>query len=196
MSSPNSREHFLDKIERGARRNEEQYWGCSQAVVDALQRSFGIGDKDVLRSASALAGGVASQREVCGALLGAIMAVGLMCGRSEFVNGTVARESEPYLEARARAASICERFEARFGSLRCADVWASVRGDEYQEFARFDTIEALEGHDKCGEVTGAAARIAAEAMLEPKETFQKAMDALAAEVAVARALLKREEGEN
>ena len=172
------RRESLDMIEREARENELEFWGCSQAVLDVLQRHFEIGNENVFGAASALAGGVAS-KEICGALLAGIMAIGLTYGSSELVEGTAARESQEYLEARARTIELCERYRERFGSLRCCDVWVSVRGEDYKEYSGLNSLEALEDHDACGEVTGAAARMAAEILLQPTEDFRTEMDAMA-----------------
>ena len=182
---------FFDAIEHEAHDSEIECWGCSQAVLYSLQKNFNIGNVNVFGSASALAGGVAAEKEVCGALLGAIMAIGLMYGRERFEEGTIARESEEYLEARARTIKLCEGFRNKFGSLRCGDVWVNVRGSDYKEYKGFDSVEALEDHDKCGEVTGATARMAAEILLQPTEDFRDEMNAMAEEVAEARKMQKK-----
>lgn len=67
-----------------------------------------------------------------------------------------------------RASKLCDRFKEKFGSLRCVDVMVSVGR---KEFPRFNTIEAFEEHAKCEHVTGPAARLAAEIILQPTELF-------------------------
>jgi C_GCAxxG_C_C family probable redox protein len=184
------REQLLDRVGRRAFDNEVNYWGCSQAVLDSLQHHFNIGSEEVFKSASALAGGVGARKEACGALLGGVMAIGLLYGRAKYVDGQIARESTEYLEAQARAGKLCDRFLEKFGSMRCCDVSVNVRGDHYKVFQRYDTVEALEDHDECADVVGESARMAAEVILEPTEVFKPEMDALAAEVVEARKLLK------
>jgi C_GCAxxG_C_C family probable redox protein len=183
----------LDQIEREAQNNEVIYWGCSQAVLDTLQRHFNIGNKEVFKAASGLAGGVGAKQEACGALVGCVMAIGLMFGREEYKKGTIARESHEFLEAQVRAGKFCDRFKDKFGGLRCGDVRANVLGEEFREFTKLDTVKALMDHDRCGEITGAAARMAAEIMMEPEELFRADIDALMAEVAPARKLQKEED---
>ena len=63
--------------------NNDRYSGCSQAVLGALQQEFGIGDLESFKSATVLAGGVADRGETCGALIGALMGLGLVIGRQK-----------------------------------------------------------------------------------------------------------------
>src|SRR4030042_5502233 len=59
----------------------ENMSGCSQAVLAALQEGLSIGDTQSLKAATAFAGGMARRGESCGALVGALMALGLEEGR-------------------------------------------------------------------------------------------------------------------
>src|SRR5512143_1490180 len=73
----------------------ENMSGCSQAVIAALQEGLNIGDAQSLRAATAFAGGMARRGESCGALVGALMALGLEEGREKLedlpkLQGTVA----------------------------------------------------------------------------------------------------------
>ncbi|OGO19334.1 MAG: hypothetical protein A2Z14_01385 [Chloroflexi bacterium RBG_16_48_8] len=165
------KEHLQQAIERDAYNNELNYWGCSQAVLGALQRNLDIGNKDVFAAATGFAGGVAKNQEVCGALLGGIMAIGLVYGRREFEEGKVGHEQRTFLEAQDRSAWLCEKFKERFGTLLCRELRTKVGrkplGDENHHY----TLEGFENHVKCGDVTGAIARLAAEVILESSEPY-------------------------
>jgi C_GCAxxG_C_C family probable redox protein len=165
------RKEFLDQIEADCREVEENYWGCSQVVTDTLQRQLNIGNKEVFMSATGFAGGVAGNQEVCGALIGGIMVIGLVYGREAFEHGKVAHEQTGFLETRARAKLLCDKFADQFGSMKCGDVRNSVGriplGDENYLY----TVEGVKNHSKCGDVTGFTARIAAEIMLTPSDAF-------------------------
>jgi C_GCAxxG_C_C family probable redox protein len=82
--------------EIGAKAHEyEKKNGCSQAVLAALQEGLSIGDLQSFKAATALAGGAARRGETCGAVLGALMSLGLYEGREHFedvakLNNTVA----------------------------------------------------------------------------------------------------------
>lgn len=73
---------LIHKIGRKACENDK-YGGCSQAVIAALFDGLNIGNKDVLKSATALPGGGGWRGETCGALLGALMTVGIIMGRDK-----------------------------------------------------------------------------------------------------------------
>jgi C_GCAxxG_C_C family probable redox protein len=165
------RKEFLDQIEADCRDVEKKYWGCSQVVTDTLQRQLDIGNKEVFMAATGFAGGVAGNREVCGALIGGIMAIGLVYGREAFEPGKVAHEQPGFLETRERSKMLCEKFVERFGSMKCADVRNAVGriplGDENYLY----TVEGVKNHSKCGDVTGTTARLTAEIMLKPSDGF-------------------------
>ena len=188
--SKKEKEKLARRIEQDAHDNEVIYWGCSQAVFDSLQRNFDLEDGKAFKAASAFAGGVAGMREVCGALLGGVMAIGLAYGRANFEPGKITREQPAFLEASIRSRILCERFRETFGTLRCCDLKVSIRGDDYKEYPRFDTLESFEDHAKCGDVTGPAARLAAQILLEPTELFMDEMNDLALDIVKVRKLQK------
>ena len=99
------------------------------------------------------------------------MAIGLAYGRGKYETGKVAMEQPDFNEALVRANKFGERFKEKFGSLRCGDIKLSIRGVDHDEHSRITTIEGFEDHKKCGDVTGPAARLAAEIILQPTELF-------------------------
>ena len=90
------KDELISSIEYDANFNEVHYHGCSQAVLDAMQKNLGIGNVEVFKSASAMAGGICSMGEVCGAVTGGIMAIGLVYGREPT---RLYREGRPELPA-------------------------------------------------------------------------------------------------
>jgi len=173
--SEDAKEKLIAKIEQDARYNEVKYFGCCQVVLDALQRNLDIGNGGAFRAASGLLGGVAMAREVCGALVGGVMGIGLVYGRASLTTENVGPENLKFLETRVRGSRLCERFREKFGSLRCADVMVSVGR---KGFPRFNTLEAFEDHAKCEKVTGPASGFAAEIILQPTELFTDEINAL------------------
>ena len=190
--SEEEKEELIRKIEQDAHDNEIKYFGCSQVVLDALQRHLNIGNGGAFKAASALAGGVATKREVCGALIGGVMAIGLAYGRAKFEAGKVGREQPDYVEAQVRATRLCDRFRERFGSPICRFVRYSVREPGFKEHTNYDTIEQFEDHAKCGDVTGPTARLAAEIILQPTESFVAEINAKLEEIAQVRKLQKQQ----
>ena len=169
---PEANERLVKEVAESAARNEINYWGCSQAVIAALQDSLKLGNPDVFRAATAFAGGIASNREACGALIGGVMAIGLASGREHYVPGKVGTEQPELVECSARARLFCDRFRQEFGSLRCGEIRAGMGFNQDAKVTAM-TPETFRAHDKCGEVAGAAARLAAGVILEPPERFAK-----------------------
>ena len=168
---------WVEKIERSGYDNEMQYWGCSQAVLGALQTHLELGDQDVFAAATGFAGGVAKNQEVCGALLGGIMAIGVAYGRREFESGKVGHEQRTFLEAQNRSARLCEKFKAEFGTLYCRDIRVLVGRIPLGDEQNYYTLEGFENHAKCADVTAAAARLTAEVLFEKSDQYDEEINA-------------------
>ena len=101
-----------EAFEKGAQ-VEQTYGGCGQCVLYALIESGLDISKDVFRAASGMAAGVGRQGETCGAVAGAMIALGMRFGfnaenasvRKEIMNG--------------KRAAYAERFCASHGCLNC-----------------------------------------------------------------------------
>ena len=164
------KEKLLRTIEQEACDNEIKYWGCSQAVLDTLQRHLKIGNGDTFKAATAFAGGIASNREACGALVGCVMAIGLAYGRTKYEAGKIGPEQADLVECSIRARKFCDRFRESLGGLRCSEVRAALGFDPKVKEVKL-TPETFKDHEKCGQVTVTAARLATEIILEPLEIY-------------------------
>lgn len=60
-----------------------QGYNCSQAVFGAYAQRYGIEKDTAMRIAASFGGGMGRMREVCGALSGALMVVGMETGATE-----------------------------------------------------------------------------------------------------------------
>lgn len=175
--TPAEKQQLITAIRHEAHDNEVLYWGCSQAVLSALQKHLNLGTSESFKAVTALAGGVARSREVCGAVLGAVVAIGLAYGRGQYESGKVGFEQPDFIESLLRGKKFCDRFKEKFGSLRCADIVSKIRGADWN-YPRYNTIERLENHARCGYVTGTAAAFAAEVILEPRAAFEAEIDSI------------------
>ena len=117
----------------------------------------------VFKAASALAGGVAVQGETCGALTGAILAIGCVVGRERL------EDIEQYQRAKEPAKEMFHRFREEIGQTLCAEIHKVRYGRTYrladpQEARAF---HEMGGHSRtgCPEVCGVAARTAADIIL-------------------------------
>src|SRR5674476_344196 len=61
-------------------------FNCSQSVFSVFAEDFGLTKDSCLKLASPFGGGIARMQETCGAVTGALMAIGLKYGKGE--NGT------------------------------------------------------------------------------------------------------------
>jgi C_GCAxxG_C_C family probable redox protein len=91
-------------------------FNCAQSVFSSFAPELGLERKIALKVATPFGGGIARMGEVCGAVTGAMMGIGLNDGMSE----------EEDLEAKERTYGICQelasRFKARNGSIKCRDL--------------------------------------------------------------------------
>jgi len=152
----------------------DQFSGCSQSVLLALQEGLSIGDKESFMAATVLSGGVARRGETCGALLGALMAVGLVDGRKRMQDTTV------YEKACADADKLATEFqhhlEAEFGIKKplettlCCDIQKGIYGKSFdlRDTKQREAFYACGGHsdEGCYKVCGIAAEVAAEKLLK------------------------------
>jgi C_GCAxxG_C_C family probable redox protein len=80
----------------------------------AVSQQLGTKSELIPRIATAFGGGIGGRGEVCGAVVGSVMAIGLKHGREE--------PSQPNEQAYALAQEFCRRFEEETGSLSCRDL--------------------------------------------------------------------------
>jgi C_GCAxxG_C_C family probable redox protein len=90
-------------------------FNCSQSLLSAFGERFGLERKLALKLGSGFGGGIAAGGDICGALSGAIMALGLKYGSAE-VDKTA--KAEMYRKTRL----LEEEFKLRTGSLYCRDL--------------------------------------------------------------------------
>lgn len=88
-------------------------YNCSQSVFSVFAPDFGISKDLSLRLAGPLGAGIARRQETCGAVTGALLALGLKYGKGE--NGT----DEDKKIAYAVSQDFIKDFEAQFGSIVC-----------------------------------------------------------------------------
>ena len=168
-----ARDDFVREVARKAQ-EYDKHSGCSQSVLLALQEAFGIGDQQSFKAASVLAGGIARQGETCGAVIGALMALGLVMGREEM------EDTGQYRKAMGPAQEIIEDFQrelqAQFefsGGLKtsiCRDVQKAIYGRSFDMTDAEDYQAFLDagghGDSGCPKVCAVAAQVGAQKLLE------------------------------
>lgn len=159
---------LIEEIGNAAYRYEKQYHGCSQCGLKALQEHLSLGDELTFKAASAFAGGVARMGDMCGALTGGIMAIGLAFGRDKM---ELMSDQPQWLRAPELSGEFYERFRNEFGSVKCREIQESIFGryfDFRQAEVREKLFEAAGGYEKCPEVVKKAAQITAEIILRER----------------------------
>jgi C_GCAxxG_C_C family probable redox protein len=88
-------------------------YNCAEAVLLALSEKFSTETPLIPRIATGFGGGIGRSGNVCGALSGAIMAIGLRIGCDK------AEEKEKRYTAYNTALQMIKEFEKEFGSINC-----------------------------------------------------------------------------
>lgn len=168
MSKEPAREELLDKVEETASKCERELHGCGRCALAALMQCFELGDKTsadlILKAILPLSGGIAQTRNTCGALLGGLMAIGMVCFPGKLEDATM----DDIRAAMTLGRQYYRRFEKEIGNVRCFDIrevglgrcFDTADPDEYDKFVKAGA------YDLCSKVCGKAARLAAEFILE------------------------------
>jgi C_GCAxxG_C_C family probable redox protein len=91
-------------------------WNCAQSVLGVFCDDLGLDKKTAMKLASGFGAGMARKQEVCGAVTGAIMAIGLKHGQAR-------EEDKAAKEAAYRLSrEVLDRFQAEFGSCLCREL--------------------------------------------------------------------------
>lgn len=95
---------------------DDNYYGCAEATLVALQQGYGFEDADDSSSAMALNGGIAYLGGICGAISGAAMAVGRLAEER------IPDHREAKRTARRLVESLIADFEAEFDGRNCSQL--------------------------------------------------------------------------
>ena len=91
-------------------------FNCSQAVLTSFGQDYGLSEDQCLKIGCAFGGGIARQQMTCGAVTGALMALGLEFGRA--ANDPYSKTSEAY----DKSNQLFEEFKKRNGSVNCREL--------------------------------------------------------------------------
>jgi C_GCAxxG_C_C family probable redox protein len=164
MPLDQNQEALLNDLEKKAGDYEELFGSCAQGTLLALQEHFNLGNAEVLKAATAMPG-IALRGDTCGAVIGAIMAIGLAFGREK------AEDSKAVLQTTSAARKLCKRFEQELGGCNCRDVQHHIFGRSFNLTDPQDGKDFVEADasKKCRLPAGRAARIAGELIIEGRE---------------------------
>jgi len=88
-------------------------YNCAQSVLWSFAEDLRLDPETALKIACGFGAGMARRQEVCGAVTGGIMVLGLRHGRGERQDRTATEETY------ARTQELMRRFEAKHGTCNC-----------------------------------------------------------------------------
>jgi len=144
---------------------EAEQGSCPQAVLSAIYETLNLGDPKTIQAADGLAGGTAlSNKGTCGALVGGILAIGAIVGRTyqDFSEGKRKRRVFQY------AKNLLDRFEEQYPGPLCHEVQKNLFGRSYvlSNPKEYELFEKAGAHiDKCPSVAGNVAKWTVEILI-------------------------------
>ena len=91
-------------------------FNCAQAVLASRSEEYGLDTSLAKKLGGAFMGGVAYNGEVCGAVVGALMLIGLKHG--QYIEGDIESKRRTVKIAK----SYLQKFKNEFGSIRCREL--------------------------------------------------------------------------
>ncbi len=88
-------------------------YNCAQSVIFSYADKTNISKDTALKISNGFGGGIGRMGEICGAISGAIMVLGLVYGRGE--NEEKNKQDDTYLKVR----ELIEKFKQKYGFIDC-----------------------------------------------------------------------------
>jgi len=131
---------------------------CAESVLLATCQEFGLEvDETVIpKIAYTFAGGIGNTGSVCGAVAGAVMAIGLIKDRGETM--------EEMMSVLGLAAEFRKRFEAEMSTISCRELTGLdlTKPDEIEELMKSDIAQTV-----CFPAVAAAHRLVVDLLKQP-----------------------------
>jgi C_GCAxxG_C_C family probable redox protein len=161
------KQEILEGIERRAQEYEYLSHSCAKGSALALMEAFGLGNMAIIRALSPFPG-FGMTGGICGAVTGALIALGLYFGSDDL------QDYEGTGRTMTAARTFIPRFEEEVGSIYCPRIQQDVVFGKYMDpragRENFEAFVAAQGYEKCSLLPGIGARIAAEIIIESMET--------------------------
>lgn len=136
----------------------EQGYNCAQSVAGVFAEEMGLPVETVLRLASPFGGGMGRMREVCGAVSGMLLALGMLRGYNDPRNPAEKRELYALVQ------QLAGHFREKNGSIVCHELLGLDKGpSEPTPEARTETYYKKR---PCGELICCSADILADYLRE------------------------------
>lgn len=135
----------------------EEGYNCAQSVLLAFCEETALDQITAARIASPFGGGMGRMREVCGAVSGMFMALGVLDGYHD------AKAADDKRAAYDKTRALADRFRAKYGSILCRELLldaADIGGEPSQR------NDAFYKKRPCAQYVAQAARLLAEHLNE------------------------------
>ena len=161
MITQNLQDDQISRLAKNVIKTLKRSKNCAQTSFAVLDDEFDLNGGPILRALTPFPG-IALRGETCGAVIGCLMALGLVYGRDDL------EDWGGYLSSLPPSRRFCRRFEAEHSSTACADILEAKFGRSYDLANRVDALKyaAAGGRKKCGKVIESAVLIAAEIILK------------------------------
>ena len=160
LSKSMTKQQVFAMLDQRVQISMEKSNNCAQSTFYALSEQFGLGGSDVLKALTPMPG-IAERGETCGAITGALMAMGLIYGRDQM------DDWKKYRSSLLPANRFCQQFECELGSTLCCKIQERAFGKSFNLMDPNDLKEfqKLGATGKCTIVVQKACRLAAEIIL-------------------------------
>jgi C_GCAxxG_C_C family probable redox protein len=153
---------ILKRVQQRGEECEFLSHSCAKGAALPVMEEFGLGNMEVIKALSPFPG-LGLTGRTCGAVSGALIALGLYFGGDDLLNYQTNRA------AMTATRQFLERFEEKIGATSCQDVQAIVFGHYINPWVNSDDFKQEKGYERCSLVAGTGARLAAEIIIESME---------------------------
>ena len=167
--SPGSKAKLINAVSISAFNNNRTYEGCARCVLSAinehLQLTSAEGFNESIKASTALSAGVARMGETCGALIGGVMAIGLVFGSENM------SLFDKYTDTMQISRELFSKFKELYGTVKCFEIQENLLGRRYNFYKEEDRDAWYSegGLEKCPSVCAAAASLSAEIILDRRQ---------------------------
>ncbi len=164
VSKAMTKDQVFSMLDKRVEQVMEKSHNCAQSTFYALSEQFGLGGDDVLKALTPLPG-MAERGETCGAITGALMAMGMIYGRDKL------DDWDKYRSSLIPTNKFCQQFENEMGATSCCKIQERAFGSSYDlmDPDQLKEFQLAGATSKCTRVVQTACRLAAVIILDSSE---------------------------
>ena len=113
-------------------------FNCSQSVFTSFGKECGLTEDQCLKIGCAFGGGMGRQQLTCGAVIGALMALGIHFGRG--LNDNISKKELAY----EKTIEFMLEFSKRNGSVCCKELLGGLRMNDPEEHKKIEELKLFQ----------------------------------------------------